>query len=69
MTYWTDVVALVAAILALGCAWVARRMVRDLRYQVHEVLHDIGNDTLDVAPEAEAEADAKVFKIGKDKSA
>ena len=63
----TEAIAILAALLALGCAWTARRMVRDLRYQVHEVLNDIGNETIEPAAEAEP-AEAEVFQL-RDKGA
>jgi hypothetical protein len=66
LAFVTEVISLVAAILAISCAWVARRMVRDLRYQVHEVLNDIGNDELEVV--ADPEPEAAVFKLEDRKS-
>jgi hypothetical protein len=63
-TVLTNAVALLMTALSVVFMFTARRMLRGMRYQVHHMLNDIGNEELE--EEAEPEDDvAPVFQMTK----
>jgi hypothetical protein len=42
----TNIVCLIAATVSVFCAYLVRRELRELRFRVHSILHDIDNDQL-----------------------
>ena len=44
----SNVVCIVAAVACMAAAWQARRALREIRFSMHRILHDIGNEELDM---------------------
>lgn len=69
-TVVTNAVALLMTALSVVFMFTARRMLRGMRYQIHHILNDIGNDELTDEEAAEPQDNvAPIFDMKKGKSA